>query len=321
MALWKRGRTYWTDFTLDAKRYRVPLGTRDEREAKRLEKVKITEAAQGKLATTKLEFSRLGFQDAAEKYIEEAALGQSPNSVRTNQERARSLKAYFQNTPLLKITPEAVRGYIKHRRTTPTPKRPQGVSNRTVNMERAFLLRVMKRAKLHHRFADEIKPLPERHDVGQALTAEEKIRLVETAAAKPEWVRARLAMTLALNTTMRTVEVRNLQWRDVDLMDWKVTVRRAGTKTDAGARIIPLNKDARRAVLELRDQAKALFGDPIGPEWYLFPRAEGFSRPDPTKPASRGGRPCEGNRRHAQPARLPLPRSAPPCHHGASGVS
>jgi len=285
MALWKRsGGQYWADFTIDGRRHRVPLGTKDEREAKRLEKVRIAEASQGKLATGKSEFSRLGFKEAAEKYIEEKALSQAPNTVRTNRERARGLIVYFGNTPLRRITAEDLRGYMLHRKKTPAKRQTNGVSNRTINMEAAFLLRVMRRAKLQHRFTDEIEHLPERRDIGRALSIEEKARLLKAASANPDWQNARRALILALNSSMRKVEIRNLQWRNIDLMDWTVRIRRAGTKTDAGERIIPLNGDAQQMILELREQAKSLFGEPVSADWYLFPRLAGYGEPDPTQP-------------------------------------
>jgi len=74
---------------------------------------------------------------------------------------------------------------------------------------------------------------------------------------------------------MRAGEIRGRRWQAVDLIERTITVRRSTTKTDAGERVIPLNKDAWAAVLELPQ-----------PDWYLFPHAEGFTRPDPTKPMS-----------------------------------
>ena len=71
--------------------------------------------------------------------------------------------------------------------------------------------------------------LPERHNIGRALSYEEKVRLRNLAESKPEWNIARLAMMLALNTTMRACELRGLQWRDVDFMGRTLTVRRSKT--------------------------------------------------------------------------------------------
>jgi len=192
MSLWKRsGGQYWTDFVLDGERFRLPLKrkdgttTKDEREAKRLEKDLITEASKGNVASSQDEFSRLGFKKAADQYIEEIELRLQSNSVTSEGDRAERLKAHFKNRPLFKIRATNVRKYM-------TKRKRQGKSNRTINMELGVLRRIMKRAKLWHRLADEIKPLPGRHDeVGRALRSEEKLRLLKTASEKPDWMRAR----------------------------------------------------------------------------------------------------------------------------------
>jgi hypothetical protein len=54
--------------------------------------------------------------------------------------------------------------------------------------------------------ADELKPLPERRDIGRVLSSEQKAALLNTASSKPEWQNANWAMTLALNTTIRGVK-------------------------------------------------------------------------------------------------------------------
>jgi len=109
-------------------------------------------------------------------------------------------------------------------------------------MEVGILRRILKRARLWARVSDDIKPLPEHHNVGRALSYEEKIRLQNIARSNAEWAIARLAMNLALSTTMRACEIRGLCWRDVDLLEHTVIVRRS--KTEAGERVIPLNADA-----------------------------------------------------------------------------
>jgi len=285
MALWKRGDWYWADFSVNGTRYRVPLHTKDRREAQRLEKEKIAEAQGGKLAPSSLNFARLGFSEAADRYLEERRHGLARGSVRTEQERSRPLKLYFGATPLNRITADAVREYIVWRKSQkPQRGSETEISNRTVNMEVAFLRRLLKRAKRLHLVADDLKPLPERRDIGRALQPDEKLRLLRVGKQKPEWENARLGMVLALNTTMRGCELRGLQWRDVNLIDRTLTVRHS--KTRAGERAIPLNADALAAILELRERAKAFFGDNLSPDWYVFPHAEGFTKPDPTEPMS-----------------------------------
>ena len=125
-------------------------------------------------------------------------------------------------------------------------------------MERGILRRILKRARLWHRVSEDIKTLPERHDIGRALSHAEKVKLIKTAESKPEWQVARLAMTLALNTTMRACEIRGLRWRDINFFDQTLTVRRS--KTEAGERLIPLNTEAWAAILPNRCAIGAQLG-------------------------------------------------------------
>jgi len=151
-------------------------------------------------------------------------------------------------------------------------------------MEIGILRRIMKRAKRWHLVEDEVPRLPERRDIGRALQPEEKLRLLKVAHSKPEWETAYLASMLALNTTMRGCEVKQLRWRDIDFMDHSLVIRRS--KTRAGERVIPLNANAYNAIMRLRERAQMLFGPDLQADWYVFPSAEGYSKPDPTKPMS-----------------------------------
>src|SRR5215469_3298268 len=47
-----------------------------------------------------------------------------------------------------------------------------------------------------------------------------------------------------------------------------------------------LRTTAWAAILELRQRAKLLFGLEPQLDWYVFPHAPGFTKPDPTKPMS-----------------------------------
>jgi len=277
MALVKRGKTWHTHFFVDGQRFRQSLETTDKREAKSKEKDLIAQAKAGKLAPWSQQFARLSFSEAAERYLADRIAHLAPRSIRTERERLKPLRDFFEATPLTRITADRVREYIGQRKQ-------QGAVNRTVNMEIGILRRILKRAKRWHFIIDEIPHLPERCDVGRALSVEEKARLLRMAATKPEWETARLAAILALNTTMRGCELKGLRRRRVDFMERTLTVRRTTTKTDAGERLIPLNSDAWAAILELRERAKLSFGGEPQSDWYVFPHAECKSKPDPTKP-------------------------------------
>ena len=293
MATYKRGDWWWSDFSVNGARYRVPLDTTDWREALSKEKQKIAEAEAGKLTPTSQKYARLAFPEAADRYIADRLAHLAPRSICTEKERLKPLRAFFGAAPLTRISADSVREYIGHRKQ-------EGAANRTLNMELGILRRVLKRAKRWHLIADDISRLPERHDVGRAMRHEEKLKLLKVAASKPEWQVARLAMTMALNTTMRACEIRGLQWRDIDLMDRTLTIRRS--KTDAGERVIPLNANVWAAILELRERTRLLCGSEPQPNWYVFPHGEGQGpvtrpknrpgpervtvKPDPTKPMS-----------------------------------
>lgn len=248
MSLYKRGKTWHTDFTVNGQRFRQSLDTTDWREAQSSQKELIAQASDGKLAPTSQQFARLSFSEAADRYLAERIAHLAPRSIRTERERLKPMRDFFEATPLARITADSAREYVGQRKR-------QGAANRTVNMEIGILRRILKRAKRWHFVVDEIPHLPERCDIGRALSFEEKARLLRIAATKPEWETARLAAILALNTTMRGCELKGLRWCRVDFMERTITVRRTTTKTDAGERLIPLNPDAWAGILELRQRA------------------------------------------------------------------
>ena len=87
MALYKRGGTWWTDFSVNGQRFRMSLDTSDWREAQRQEKNKIAEAQQGKLTPAGQQFARLSFLEAADRYLETRSLDLAERS-RAKRERA-----------------------------------------------------------------------------------------------------------------------------------------------------------------------------------------------------------------------------------------
>jgi len=277
MALYKRGKTWHTDFTVNGQRFRQSLETTDWREAQSKEKERIAQASAGKLAPSSQQFSKLSVPQAIDRYLEDRAAHVQPRSKRSESDHAKPIREYFASLPVGRLDAESLLAYIRHRKA-------KSLSNTTVNMEIGILRRILKRAKRWHMVEDEIPQLPERRDVGRALSPEEKLHFLKLAQSKPEWEIAYLASILALNTTMRGCEIRQLQWRDIDFMDRSLVIRRS--KTLAGERLIPLNANAYAATMRLRERSKKLFGETLQPDWYVFPSSEGYSKPDPKRPMS-----------------------------------
>jgi integrase len=218
-----------------------------------------------------VDLARLIFEDAADKYLSSRLPELAESSQKKERQLLVKLKEHFRGKRLRTIEAEDILAYRQWRAE-------QGVGASIVNMEVGVVRRMLKRAKRWHQIADDVRPLKERSAAGRALTSEEKMRLLRLAEAKPEWQTARLAMTLALCTTMRGVEIRNLHWRDVDLLRKTFTLRRS--KTAAGLRSIPMNDDAYAAVMELWSRASA-FGVPQ-PNHFIFPACE-HGRIDPER--------------------------------------
>jgi integrase len=171
---------------------------------------------------------------------------------------------------LCDITPKAVEAYQQVRLR-------EGAQGRTVNIEVQALRQVLKAHKCWKDLDGEVHALRERKDVGRALTPEEESRLLAECAKADS--ACYTAVVLALNTTMRKDEIRRLQWKQVDLFEGVLTVGKS--KTDAGTgRVIPLNPAVRRA---LADWGEAFPNRE--PDHYVFPLAEGNSKPDFTRPA------------------------------------
>ena len=69
MALYKRGKTWHTDFSVNGQRFRQSLDTSDWREAQSKEKELIAQASAGKLAPASKQFSKLTITEAIERYL------------------------------------------------------------------------------------------------------------------------------------------------------------------------------------------------------------------------------------------------------------
>src|SRR4029077_14322355 len=272
MALFRRKKTWWTDFSVNGQRFRQSLDTTDWREALHREKELIGQAQAGKLSATGQSFARLAFTEAAERYLDSRKLELSDRSLKKESQLLVQPSRFFEATPVARITTENLLAYRESRAKS-------GTGPAYVNMEMGAIRRILKRAKRWHVVAEDIRPLKEHRQVGRAMAHEEKVRLLRLAAIRPEWQVDRCAAVLALNTTMRGCELKGLRWRDVNLLDRALTVWRS--KTEAGERVIPLNSDAMAAILELYKRAQAVGATDLS--HYVFPACEN-DRIYPTRP-------------------------------------
>jgi len=259
MSLVKRGKTWHCDFVVNGQRFRQSLETTDWREAQSKAKDLIGQATEGKLTQTSTSLARQPFGQAADDYVTARKLELAVASRSKEKQLLVQLRAYFKQQPLKSITAKRITEYR-------TWRAEQKVGPATLNAELGILRRIMKRARIWARVADDIRPLREPSTIGKALTEDDKQRLLKTAVLRPEWETAYLAAILCLNTTARGCELKGLQWSDVDLFAKTLTIRTS--KTAAGERVVPLTDVATSALARLRRRAEG-FGT-VEPSHYVF---------------------------------------------------
>jgi integrase len=272
--IYKRRKYYYMDVTVNGVRYREALNTTDRRAAPSLEKKRVAEIQAGKGASkSSRDFARTPFLAAADEFLEDRKPHVADRTYVLERNLLFPLRKFFGERILLRINAENIAAYQRERRSS-------GISGRTLNMEIGVLRRIMKRAKIWCVVTEDVKM--DRENTGaiaKVLTGGEKKILFETAAMKDEWLVVYCAAVLAVSTTCRGIELKHLRWRDVDLFERSVLIRRS--KTKAGHRAIPLNTDAVAAMARLRQRAEAHATD--APEHFVFPACE-RNRVDPKRP-------------------------------------
>ena len=277
MVVYKRGGTYWADFSVNGQRFRLPLKVTNKQEAANLEKLKIAEAqSHGGLLPSQT--ARLTVVDAAAVYFSERAAEASASTIRLESDAFKPVKRHLGSTKLGSISLKTLGDYVQLRKA-------EGVGNRTINMEVGVLRRVLKKFKLWTRFAEDYKRLPEPKNIGRALTPEQEEKLFTVASSHPESKVAFLVALITANTTAGGVELRNVRIGDIDLNAKTLSVRVG--KNRFRVRILPLNQTAMWAVEQLLLRARILGA--TKPEHYLMPSRVSGKQYDPTQPLSRWG--------------------------------
>src|SRR5713226_6156592 len=187
MALYKRKKTWWTDFSVNGQRYRVSLDTTDWREAQKQERKLIAQAEAGKISQPGRALARLAFSIAMERYLTLRVPRLARKTIQTERERSKPLVAYFAAKAVQSIDTDDVLNYFADRNRA-------GISNATINRERDLLRGVLVKAQRWNLLeVEELRPLKVEGRIGRALSLAEKLHLLKTAESRPEWQIARVA--------------------------------------------------------------------------------------------------------------------------------
>jgi len=276
MTVYKRGSTWWTDFSIDGRRFRLSLQTSDHREAARREKLRISEAQNGGLLPRTI--AKLNVTEAAELYLIRRQSEVSVSTIRLERDALKQVKRHLGTSMIGSLTTESIVSYVPCRKA-------ERIGNRTVNIEVGVLRRILKQFKLWHFVADGYNPLPEPKDIGRALSPEQELKFFDVASSRAEWSVAFWVSLIAANTTTGGCEIRNIRLQDIQ-MEAKTLCVRVG-KNKFRVRIIPLNQTAWWAVEQLLDRAHKLGA--TSPEHYLIPKRLSGKKYDAAQPPSRWG--------------------------------
>jgi len=234
MAIYQRGRIWHADFYADGKRVQVSTGTANKREAEKFEALRISEAQRGVYVKP----VHLTLPELWERYIAYARTHK--RSWKRDEQMYGNLETFLGAVNLAAVTPLRVEEYQQHR--------AQQVSPATVNRETALLKHMFnmgERWQLHHGANPVrwVKFLPENNLQFKTLSEGEERRLLE---ASPPYLREMILF--ALNIGLRTNEIFNLKWEDVDIEQRRLKMI---VKKNQRALSIPLN-DAAFGVIESR---------------------------------------------------------------------
>jgi hypothetical protein len=179
MSVYKRGQTYWYKFLFQGQLIRDSAKTNSKTVAREAERARRRELELAVNRIPKRDRTPL-FGIAAREWLASRST-LAPKSLERFRHHVATLSAEFGHRLVCDITADDVLRLRSQRVTV-------GLAPRTVNYEIAALRGILKSKGFWSAVADElerraIKKLPERHDVGRAISAEDEQKLLAAIAA------------------------------------------------------------------------------------------------------------------------------------------
>lgn len=235
--LYRRGNVWWYRIKFHSSEVRESAGTTSKTVARKIELQRRRELEEGAGGIRRAR-PRL-FREASESWLAVKRPTLAPKSIAVEKSNLKHLLPIFGRMLCSDIESSDVARYQEHRKT-------ERAAAGTINLEVSTLRAILRRLGLWARLQPEVRMLPERQDVGRALSWEEESRLLRGCGESMS--RSLLpAAIVALNTGLRFGELVGLRWSQVDLIRRRLTV--GNSKTEAGAgRAVPLNQRALAAL-------------------------------------------------------------------------
>ena len=254
MGIFLKGKNWYIDYYLEGRRKRKKIGTSKKDAALVLKDIHVKKARKEYLGI--YEEKKILFDEYAKQYLDYSKANKSSATYeRSERFSVKRLTSAFTGRYLYDITPVMIEKYKAARLKSITPA--------SVNRELACLkymyTKAMEWGYVKANPAKKVKLLKEPSGRLRYLQPDEVDALLKACASH-----IRPIVVTALNTGMRKSEILNLQWREVDLGNRKITV----TKTKNNEmRVIPINKT-------LYQELSSISIDPENE--YVFPGMNGL---------------------------------------------
>lgn len=245
MGIYKVGNTYYIDYYCEGRRVREPASKR-KAEAKEMLEARKTDIKRGEFQLPGKR--KIKFEDFAEEYMEYAKTNK--RSWIRDEMVLRHLIPYFKGIPLSKINPKQIENYKQ--------MRLEQVKPATINRELAlfkFMFSLAKKWKYaNENPVKEVKFLHERQLITRILNKEEAMKLIAVAGD-----RLKPVIMLALNTGMRSGEILNLRWNDIDFDKQFIYIK----ETKSGVmRKVPMNSLVIKTLKKVKKENEFVFQNP-----------------------------------------------------------
>ena len=262
MSLYRRGNVWWYKFRFYGQLIRDSAKTNSKTLARDAERARRRELETAVNRIPRRERMPL-FKVGAREWLQTKGALAEKSLVRYKG-CVQNLTDHFGGRLVCDIGPQDIANYQRKRLTADK-------SHRTVNYEVGALRGIMKHFGLWGPISDRVNSLPERHDVGRAISFEDEEKLI-VAAQQSRSAALLPLLALSLDSGLRASEVRALHRRDLNLV-WQAGVITSAeivvpkSKTDAGTgRVIPLTRRACAVLTMWLSRFPS-----ADPESYVFP--------------------------------------------------
>jgi integrase len=249
MGLYKRGPTWWINFTYNGRQVRQSTETEDKKLAEKIHHKVMTEVAEGKWFDKPIG-ERKTFGEMMEKYMTEHSFhNKTPKSHTRDKSLSAHLLRYFESLTLSELSPKLVSRYKVSRRQEGA--KPKTINNELVLMNHALNMCVKDWEWLRVNPIDKVSKEKVNNKIDRWLRPDEENRLLDVSAA---WLKE--IVVFAMSTGLRQSEILNLTWDQVDLFRKTLYIAEQKNKDKD---VLPLNKRA-MAVLEGKSSVRQLHG-------------------------------------------------------------